>query len=75
MHALAIVEQRVGQQGLEEAVIKLDASLSELQATIRAIDGDCRNCQGSPSVSSIALTEQEPVIGEFIKLAMGYGCH
>ncbi len=36
MHALAIVEQRVGQQGLEEAVMELDASLSELQATIRA---------------------------------------
>ena len=36
MHALAIVEQRVGQQGLEEAVMELDASLSELQATLRA---------------------------------------
>ena len=36
MQALAVVEQRVGQQGLEEAVMELDASLSELQATIRA---------------------------------------
>ena len=36
MQALAIVEQRVGQHGLEEAVMELDASLSELQATIRA---------------------------------------
>jgi PAS domain S-box-containing protein len=36
MQALAIVKQRVGQQGLEEAVMELDASLSELQAAIRA---------------------------------------
>ncbi len=36
MQALAIVEQRVGQQGLEEAVMELDVSLSELQATLRA---------------------------------------
>lgn len=36
MQALAIVEQRVGQHGLIEAVMELDASLSELQATIRA---------------------------------------
>ena len=35
MQALAVVEQRVGQQGLAEAVLELDASLSELQATLR----------------------------------------
>jgi PAS domain S-box-containing protein len=36
MQAIAIVEQRVGQHGLVEAVMELDASLSELQAAIRA---------------------------------------
>ncbi|CAH1079441.1 PAS domain S-box protein [Candidatus Nitrotoga sp. 1052] len=36
MQALAIVEKSVGQHGLVEAVMELDASLSELQATIRA---------------------------------------
>jgi len=36
MQAIAIVVQQVGQHGLVEAVMELDASLSELQATIRA---------------------------------------
>lgn len=36
MQALAVVEQKIGQQGLAKAVVELDASLSELQATLRA---------------------------------------
>lgn len=36
MQALAAVEQKVGKPRLAEAVVELDASLSELQATLRS---------------------------------------